>query len=284
MSDTDEDLQQDVTTEGALPPEQAAPKPPDWTDEDAAEARAFGWKAPDEWHGERPDGYIDDPRRYMDRANNFRPFKVQREQMARMEADYAERFGRLEAVTAKTLEQQRAQYDRDLAAIKQQQLDAVDAADRQRFDALERQKDALTKPPEMPAPAAKPAIDPEIEAYAKANDWVNNPILRRAGAELIDAGGYASRPAREQLEYAEREVRRLYPHAFAPAPVANGAQPQPQQQRVDPGGLGGGAFKAGAFEALPAEAKATFKRFVEMDIGFKDTPEDRKRYADDYKG
>jgi hypothetical protein len=259
-----------------------APKP-EWTDEDVQEAKAFGWKSPDEWAGDKPDGYIDDPRRYLDRAEKFRPFKVLRERTEKMEAEYQARFQKLEAVAAKTIEAQKSQYERDMAALTRAQLEAVDTADRERFDAIEKQKAAMMRPPELPAPIKQePRRPPEVEEYAKTNDWLNNPILVDAGAKIIDAMGYAGRPVREQLELAEREVRKLYPGAFA-APVATApARATPMVNRVDGGGLGGGA-KGGAFAALPAEAKSTFKRFVsEGGWGFKDTAEDRERYANDY--
>jgi hypothetical protein len=131
-------------------------------------------------------------------------------------------------------------------------------------------------------PVQRPQVSPEVEEYTKANEWVNNPILREHGAKLIDAFGMATRPHREQLDFAERELRKLYPAAFQPAaPVAAAqAQAKPVVQRVDGGGLGGGA-KVSAFTALPSEAKSAFKRFVDQGI-FQDTDADRKRYADDY--
>jgi hypothetical protein len=262
-------------------PEIETPEPPakEWTDDDENEARAFGWKAPEEWAGEKPSGYIDDPRRYLERAESFRPFKVLREKAEKEKADFDARIARMEAITAKTLEAQKAQYERDMEAIRRQQLEAVETADRDRYEALEQAKSKLTRPPEAPEqPARASPIEHEVDEYAKTNDWVKNPILRQAGAQLIEANGYAGRPVREQLEFAEREVRKLYPGAFQPAPVAT---PQkPVAQRVDGGGLGGSA-KSSAFAALPSEAKNAFARFVEQGI-FENTDAGKKRYADEY--
>ena len=283
MSDVDDTEELEQQGEDTIPAVDPEPPKREWTDEDAAEAKAFGWKAPEEWAGEKPDGYIDDPRRYMDRANNFRPFRALREQLESTKRDFQTRTERLEAINAKTMEQQRANYERDMAAIKAAQREAVDNADGARFDALERQREAIPKPVDI-APAERPepvsTRPPELDEYVKANDWVNNPILRQAGAQLIDAMGYAGKPVKEQLEFAEREVRKLYPGAFAPAVVTPQTTQKAAIQRVDGGGLGGGN-RADAFSALPAEAKASFKRFAAQGI-FTDTPEDRKRYADDY--
>lgn len=271
-----DDLQPDIVPDTLG----AEPARPDWTEDDAAEARAFGWKAPEEWAGEKPAGYIDDPRRYMDRAQSFKPFKVLREQAENDKRAFEERIKRMEAVTAKTVEAQRAAYERDMEAIRRQQLEAVDTADRERYDALEKQKTTLARPPELPAVPPEPSpVAREVDEYGKENTWVNNPILRDAGARLIDANGWANRPPREQLQLAEAEVRKLYPGAF-PAATPTPAVARTTIQRVDGGGLGGGA-KGGAFTALPGEAKTAFKRFVEQGI-FTDTEADRKRYADDY--
>jgi hypothetical protein len=273
MNDQIEEVVEELEVEAVEPPAR------EWTDEDAAEAKAFGWKAPEEWAGEKPEGYIDDPRRYMERASNFKPFKVLRDRQEKLEAEYAERFRRMEAVASRTLEQQRAQYERDMEAIRQQQLEAVETADRGRFEALEKQKSSLEPPPEFkPAPVA-PEPPPELAEYVQKNEWVKNPILREAGRQLIDAAGMATRPALEQLQYAEQEVRKLYPAAFAP--VGQPVQPaRPSVQRVDGGGLGGSA-RASAFAALPPEAKSAFLRGVAQGI-FQDNEADKKRYADDY--
>lgn len=284
MADTDEieaeELPQGADTLPAVE-DTAEPAKPEWTEEDETQAKAFGWKPAHEWNGERPKGYIENPRKYLDHADSFRPFRVLRERTEKMEREFQQRFERYDAVTTKTIERQKAEYERDMAAIKAAKLDAVESADRPRFEALERQEQAIPKPvdvpqvqPERPAPVA------EVAEYAKTNDWVNNPILRRAGAELIDAAGMADRPVPEQLAYAEREVRKLYPSAFAPVTASIQATARPQVQRVDSGGLGGGGSR-NPFDALPAEAKSSFKRFAAQGI-FADTPEDRKRYADDY--
>lgn len=278
---TDQQLD-DLVPDDVPEPEAAPPEPakPDWTDEDAEEARAFGWKAPDEWAGEKPVGYIDDPRRYVERANNFRPFKILREQQEKLKTDYEERFRRMEAVASRTLEQQRIHHERDLEAIRLAKLEAVETADRGRFEALEKQERSLVPPPKFDPPPQAPQEHPDVVAYRAANPWLDNPILRDAGARAIDMGGMTGKPVAEQLRYAEEQVRKAFPQAFAPVPSAQAQPARPAVQRVDGGGLAG-AGKAGAFASLPGEAKSAFKRFVDQGI-FQDTETDRKAYANDY--
>ena len=56
----------------AAPQEVQAPK---WAPEAEQEAKALGWKSPDEWKGDVPSGYIDDPTKYLERAESFTPFR-----------------------------------------------------------------------------------------------------------------------------------------------------------------------------------------------------------------
>lgn len=256
-------------------PQPDQPQAPAWSDEDAEEARAFGWKSPDEWVGEIPAGYIDDPKRFLERASNFTPFRKIKERLeareaeiARKDAEFDERARKLEAVYERS-----RQLDRE--RLMAERADAVEMADRARFDAAERQLQALDAPVEPPKPPA-PAADPYVQEYEAKNEWVKNPILREAGARLIDAAGLNGRPAAEQIAFAEAEVRKMYP-AYFPKPEA----PRPAAQRVDGGGLAGGAGRASAFSTLPSEARQAFSKFVKEGL-FEDNEKDRKRYADDY--
>ena len=254
----------------------------EWSDEDAQEAKAFGWKAPDEWEGEKPPGYIDDPRRYLERAENFRPFKALREQQERERAENAERLRQLEAVTAKAIEAERARFDRELAQLNARQRQAVEEADIRTFDHLQKVKDSMTPPPEVPQQAAP--VAPEIAELAAKHEWASDPTLLALGRTIVDARpDILRRTPAEQFAFADQELRRLYPAAFPqaqqPAPVQ---APAPQTvARVDGGGLAIGGGKGGAFNALPAEAKSAFRRFVDQGV-FQDNDADRKRYADDY--
>lgn len=257
-------------------PDAEAEQPaPTYTAEEADEARILGWKAPDEWVGAKPAGYIDDPKAYLDRLNNMKPFRAVREQQAKDKADFDERIRRIEAVNAASAKAQKEAYDRDLADIKRQQRAAVELADAEQYDALEARKAALQAP--VAAPVQVPvAPDPYVAEYMEKQDWVKNPILRKAGAELIDAAGMNTRPVREQIEYAEREIRKMFPYYFP----AESATARTMAQRVDGGGLGF-ASKGGEFAKLPAEAKAAFARFAEDGL-FKNNDEGKKAYADQY--
>lgn len=259
----------------------APPAEPEWSDEEADEARAFGWKAPDEWGGEKPPTYVGDPRSYMERIQNSKPFKVLTERQAKLEAEFSERARKLDEMNARAMEAQRAKYEADMQDITARQRRAVELADPDAFDALEKQRSAMVAP--EPVAPVVPDVDPYVQEYAKQNDWVNNPVLRDAGSKIIDANPAArAMSAKDQLAYAEQEVRKMYPAYFtADEPDAN--KPAPRQ-RVDGGGLGSAAAQAkDPFNKLPTEAKAAFKRFVSEGI-FENTAEGRKAYVADYNG
>lgn len=268
----------DVVEVPEATPEQAPRR--EWSDEDEAEAKAFGWKAPDEWAGPIPAGYIDDPRRYLERAENFRPFKALREKVDQERRENDERLRKLEAMNDRALVMQREQHQRELAQIQAAQRQAVEMADTKRYDELERHKQSLRAPD--PVPMA-PTVPADVDTYIQKNEWAQDAALRAEGALAIDAAIHAGRRFRnnqEQLEYAEGVMRRKYPHMFkAPEPEVK-TQTAPTVSRVDGGGLGG-ASRGGAFAKLPAEAKNAFKKFVGQGL-FQDNDADRKRYADEY--
>ena len=251
------------------------PKVREWTDEEAEQAKEFGWKSPDEWVGEVPAGYIDDPRRYLERADNFKPFKALKQKLAEAETNFTTRISKLESISAKALEAQKAQVQRELDAIHEQQRQAVSEADTDRFDDLEKRKRELSKSDVAP----QDGPHEYVAEYAKTNKWVNDPALRSIGAQLIDGAGMRGAPVEAQIRFAEQEIKRLYPHMFE-APKTETPKPKPAPQRVDAGGLGGGT-KASPFSKLPPEARTAFNRFVAEGI-FENTEADKKRYADDY--
>lgn len=262
-----------------VPEAQPAPPVREWSDEDAEEAKALGWKAPDEWAGNKPAGYIDDPRRYLERAESFRPFKALKERQDKLQSEFDERIRKSEAMAERALQAERARYERDLAALNARQREAVSMADTAAYDAIERQKAAM-RPPE-PVETPKPAgPSPDVAAYVSSNEWAQDPALLAEGAQAIEYARMSGRvfaSDMDQVKYAESVMRRKYPHLFA-APATQTAAPT--ASRVDGGGLGG-ASRGSAFTSLPPEAKGAFKKFVAQGI-FADTEADRKRYADDY--
>lgn len=263
-------------------PETEHPEPPqkEWSDDDEAEAKAFGWKSPDEWEGDVPPGYIDDPRRFMERAENFTPFRKMRERLEAKEREADERFRKLEAMNEKALERQRAQFESQMQDISRQQRAAVESGDTEAYDRLEAQKGML-QPPEAPEAKAQPnQPDPQqqamVEQYRMHNSWAQDPVIWEAavrGTTTVPESASMSMP--ELLQLAEQKAREYYPHKFEQP------KPKPRAPAVDSGGLAG-AKKSG-FGKLPGDAKQAFQRFYAQGVyGDMKKEEAQEEYAREY--
>jgi len=276
MTDEIEEVADDLVEEPVI----ETPAAPQWDEETAAEAKALGWKSPDEWVGDKS-GYIDNPDRYLEWASNFRPFKALKAQMTQESTGFEDRIRRMEAMQEKALEAQRSQHQRDLAALDSKAREAMTMADSETYDRVLKQKAELQKTTFEAPRQDPPPRDPEVEKYVQTQDWTKDPAMRQEGAKMIDAAiksGMTFATPMEQVKYAEGVMRTLRPNLFQPA-----AEPKPQQTmaRVDGGGLAGGSAKAGSFAKLPAEARQQFKKFVAEKL-FTDDEAGKKRYADDY--
>lgn len=277
-------------TDAPDPPEQEAetaeapPKQSEWSSEDEQEARLFGWKAPEEWQGEKPQGYIDNPQEYLDRVQRSRIFKTMQDKLQTQEQQAAETARRMEAMNKQALERQKAQFETEMQSITSQQRKAVEEADTDAWDRLERQRaDLLKAQPTEPQSTQPPGPDPYVQQYINSDEgkWLHNPILRNTAYQLIQETPAAlAMPPKEQIAYAEAEMRKMYPTYFP-----QGAQKQqatPPRQTVDPGGMAPpSSAQRSAFDKLPDDAKKQFKRFVAEGL-FKDDKKDREEYANDY--
>jgi hypothetical protein len=243
---------------------------PKWAPETETEARALGWKAPDEWKGEIPSGYIDDPNRYLERAESFAPFRKIKEQSE-------ERFRKLEAVTAKQVERERLAHQAELAKIKGDKIAAVEVGDVDAYKALEKREEAVRN--QIPDDAPKPSGVPEnhrsaIEQWSVGKPWFKtDPVMTNAATVLY---GMAEKEGltdpKAMLAYVDREMATKFASLAPKAPAIEAVE----------GGLtfGSGSI-ASPFEKLPKDAKDAFRRFVDKGV-FKDTKEDRAQYAEDY--
>jgi hypothetical protein len=252
---------------------QEAPQP-EAPSEIVEEARLFGWKAPDEWQGDKPAGYIDDPARFVERIQGSRIFKTMAEKIDAKERELDSRLARVDGVYQKAVERERKEYQDRLAEIQAGQRKAVEMADTREFDRLE----ALKRNVAPPTPA-EPEQDPVVKEYVTKNEWAQDVALRAEGAQAIDAAqrsGMRFNGYGEQLAYAESVMKRKYPHLFQ-APALN----VPKTARVDGGGLAGGIGGQSGFDKLPSDAKTAFKRMVAQNL-FTDDAKGRAQYLEDY--
>lgn len=273
----------------AVEPEQPEPQVdgPEWTDDDEAEARMFGWKPPEEWKGDLPPTYIDDPRQFIERIQKSRPFqaaqKQAEERIARIEREASENARKLAAMNERALEQQRRAYEARLASLSQQQRSAVEMGDVEQFDRLEQERQRMAQyAPQMAEQPQGNQAPPEVVEYAQteAGAWINDPVTRTLGFEVIEkTPGAKNMGPMEQIRLAEVRLRRDYPELFQSAQ----SDPEPRRpaaSRVDGGGLGA-AKQGGLWAKVPADARQQFERFAKEGL-FENTREGRERYAREY--
>jgi hypothetical protein len=261
--------------------EDAAPAAPAWSNEDVEDAKHLGWKSPDDWVGDKPAGYIDDPRRYLERFERIPAVRALKEQTAKIQKDADDRARKLDALYQQQADSQRQAYESRLAEITRGQRQAASLADTDAYDRLEQEKARLAPPRQEQQDPEPPQADPYVSQYrsSEGGKWLDNPILLETGKKLIDANpAILQRPAQEQVAYAEAELRRMYPTYF---PSGNGAQKPQRAQRVDGGGLAAQLGGGTGFEKLPPDAKTQFKRFVKEGL-FTDDERGRKAYTNDY--
>lgn len=256
------------------PDEGAVEQPParEWSPDEEAEARAFGWKPPEEWVGEKPAGYIDDPREWLDRLDRFTPFKKLREQneerVRKLESTFQAQMERIQ-------QREREEYERRLQQIQMAQRKAVSEADTEAWDRLEQAK-ANLRPPEPVDEQRQDPLTPEIR---EKHQWLNDPMLKEFGANAVEVGYKVGeiRPGmtvEQQVEYAEQKVKAYFPHLFQEP-----EKPKPTP-KVDSGGLAPKQQKSG-FNTLPKDARDAFFRGVERGT-FEDTKEDREFFYNEY--
>lgn len=260
--------------------EDAAPAAPAWSDDDVEDAKHLGWKSPDDWVGDKPAGYIDDPRRYLERFERIPAVRALKEQTAKIQKDADDRARKLDALYQQQADSQRHAYESRLAEITRGQRQAASLADTDAYDRLEQEKSRLA-PPRQEQQPEQPQADPYVSEYraSEGGKWLDDAYLLNQGKQIIDANpDIMKRPAQEQVAYAESKLRMLYPQMFASGKPA----PKPQRaQRVDGGGLAAQLGGGTGFEKLPPDAKTQFKRFVKEGL-FSDDEQGRKAYTNDY--
>lgn len=275
---------EDLTPEDqpAPPPAEDPPPAPSWSDDDAAEARAFGWKPPTEWQGERPPGYIESPVEYMDRVKRSKTFTAMHERMERQEREAKETARRLNAVNEFALKAQREAFERQLAEISAAQRRAVAAGDVNSFDQLAAAREQIERRP--PVPVSSPA--PVVEEYRRANAWTENPLIWGEAVAAVDHAlktGHQFASEADQIKFAEAAIYQKYPH-LAPKPAAPTDNPAPRPARpapVESGGLAPTQRGNGGFNALPPEARAAFARFAAEGV-FTNDDKGRAAYLEAY--
>lgn len=246
-------------------PEADAPEPAPvraWSEDMEAEARLMGWKSPDEWQGEKPPGYIDNPEDYIKRWDNLPPVKKLREKLTAQEREFADRIKRIERVHEQASK-------REVERIRREMERAVELGDVDKFRALEKERDGLTQPQQPQAQPLPPGMTDQDAQLVSAWLTLNPDFAQSPDADRLFFQELAHMPVRDRMREIETRLRQ-------PAP----AQQRPAASRVDGGGVRMVQKKAG-FDTLPSEAKAAFQKFAAQGL-FTDDAAGRAAYYKEY--
>ena len=269
MSEEQQAVEPEVADVPDVPETQDAPQ---YDDSAAEQARALGWKSPDEWVGERPKGYIEDPERYVEWATKSPAVKALQSKLDRLE----EIARRSEAAIQKQVERERAEHQRQLRAIREAKRSALEAGDveaARQLDDREEMMRAASQPQE--GPQISTVDKAEFETWvARNSDWFGADRDKEKSELAVQLFGEANErgltTVKAQLAYVDHQLQlRAKPTAAPP----------PAQSKFESGlGLGG---RVSSFSKLPNEAKDAFTRFVKQGL-FTDDEAGRKAYAEDY--
>jgi hypothetical protein len=239
--------QQETTTD--TDDEDDKPPPPDPVDE---LARGMGWRPKEQFKG--------DPNLWKPAAEYI---KAGADIQRGLSRDLKELRGTVDVMTRTqgAILQQSIAAEREKLVAKYNK--AVEDGNAQEsfnvgraIDNLNGQAQALLAP--SPQVATPP---PEAISWVDRNPWFNeDPLARDLALAVAERYAAVGKSAPEQLQAAEREVRKEYPHLF-------GASSKPPPEVHAPGGRGGSGSKQGStFADLPQEAKKVAKDMAERGV------------------
>lgn len=274
MATQPEDLGQDVeeyTAEEAVPkPEPQIPEVPGNDDDGGGEeaqpdpiadlAKSMGWRPKDQFKGDpnlwKPaDEYI--------RAGG----EIQRGQSRELK-DLRATMDNI-ARTNAAIVQSTIEAEREKLVAKYNQ--AVEDGDGQAAWKVGQEIHKLNgKAQQLVSPQPK-VPPPEVNDWVGRNSWfTQDPLARDLALNVAERYAQAGKTAEEQLQAAEREVKRVYPHLFGSSKPAPGVQP--------PSSRSASARKLGStFADLPAEAKK-----IAEDMANRGVIPDKEAYAKQY--
>lgn len=239
-------------------------------------ARALGWKPKDEYKGD-PEQWRDWEDFLDTEAKNGPQIRAQNKVLARKIIALEKKFARAEKTFAEAREhfsktEERA-YNRAVTDIRKRQREAVAVGDTDAFDEASEELDELSKDVQAKSATPDAAVKAEDEKtfnkWKRGNDWYESDKAMTAYADAMarEMGPYQATGLDwdEYLDEIGAKVKKEFAHKFE----------QPRRRSAVEGVSETRAPRnAETFDALPAEAKAQFKRFADMDI-----PVTKEQYA-----
>lgn len=240
-------------------------------------ARRMGWKPQDEYKG--------DPGRWTD-AETFvkvgeERIPVMKENYRRLEEGYKNLEQKVKAQEDYQKHMAKVQYERAIKDLKEQKKTAVEDADTEKYEQLEKQEEQIQKEYSPKQTENKtPDIPPEVSSWMQKNTWYQNPSLAAKAAEIEskilqeEAFKVSDDPFYRPISLSDRleEVAKRVKAEFGRK------EPQRKLPAVE-GARGESTHKAAkTYNDLPPEAKEACNAYVKKGILSRD------EYVKDYFG
>lgn len=235
------------------------------SDEEAeTKARALGWRPREEFNGD--DDKYTDAKTFLDKANTNVPMlrenarKIEQKNQ-RLEEQIRSMEEKLQILTRRADEAEKAGHDRAIREIEARQRKAVADGDVDEYDSLQKQKESLSvrqapqMRPEQPTNQLSTSEQIAIQVFEQANPWfrqdedLNEDM---SGFILGIKSKHPDMPLSEVLERAKEKTIRANPDKFSTK--ANSV--------LSTGGTGGRM----SYASIPAADKANFDRELERNI------------------
>ena len=239
-------------------------------------AQKYGWKSPDDWKGDPPEGGHLSPEEYLGRPHV--QVRIQNDEIESLKRDLtevketsAQQIENMRKMAEDAATRRREAHQAEIDRLNREMRGAASEADTDRYDELAKERDAAVEARDA-VQEAQPAVDPEVATWRAKNPWFETDLYAQSEAVEV-AGRIANRGGtiQQQFDAVDRHMRRNFPELFE-------AEEKPQRQtKVDGGGLASITGPKSEFDKLGPEEQAQAKSDVAEGL-YKDVEEWTKVY------
>lgn len=256
--------------------EQEAPK----ESEAETKAREMGWRPAEEWEGDSSRHLSAED--FLKRNDHLksRGDEILRQDNQRLERELREVRTTLDGLKDHFSKAENRAYEKARKEIEGQMRSAAEEGDTQAYDAAKRDMDELDRDikeaSKAKAPDYNPDEDPDFLAWTSDNAWYNNdPFLTAEADKIAPVIARKRLTGRAHYDAITAALKTEYPSKF------DRSNPKRERPSAVEGANGSGGGKKTLWEQVPKGPRETFSRFVSEGL-YKDTKEDREKYADEY--
>lgn len=240
------------------------------------QAQKYGWKSPDDWKGDPPEGGHLSPEEYLGRPHV--QVRIQAEQIEALKSDLdgvkqssQQQLESMRKMSEDAAERRREAHQAEIQRIEQEMRTAASEADTERYEALEKNRNEALEARDAVDAAPSQSV-PEVAEWQSKNPWFKTDLYAQSEAvnvseRVMKLGGSVG----DQLAAVDRHMRRHFPELFQ-------EETKPQRTtKVDGGGLAAITGAKSDFDKLGPEEQAQAKADVAEGL-YKDVDEWTKVY------